>query len=243
MVRVLREERGKEKMATNNAGQRRADVSMAPRPFSTPRSTTPLSSNPASDVESENEKLLKAKQHRDKLLAFQSQNAKRTTVHDEAADYETTTAGLSMWASPQERAMQLKKQQKALREQEWNARPEYEKRQVVASIDLVKGKVVRRMKAMERPSTSDSDEDLSLSVDTAGQRLGSSSNGAFSNNPLLGGLIRPTIPIDSKGKSKAEEWKQTWRRVQDDNDDNEQWILDGGVYGGRPDTGAQNECG
>ena len=148
-----------------------------------------------------------------------------------------------MWASPQERAMQLKKQQKALREQEWNARPEYEKRQVVASIDLVKGKVVRRMKAMERPSTSDSDEDLSLSVDTAGQRLGSSSNGAFSNNPLLGGLIRPTIPIDSKGKSKAEEWKQTWRRVQDDNDDNEQWILDGGVYGGRPDTGAQNECG
>jgi hypothetical protein len=27
------------------------------------------------------------------------------------------------------------------------------------------------------------------------------------------------------------ERKQTWRRVQDDNDDNEQWILDGGLHG------------
>ena len=27
--------------------------------------------------------------------------------------------------------------------------------------------------------------------------------------------------------------RNTWRRVQDDNDDNEEWILDGGVYGGR----------
>jgi hypothetical protein len=27
------------------------------------------------------------------------------------------------------------------------------------------------------------------------------------------------------------ERKQTWRRVQDDNDDNEQWILDGGMHG------------
>jgi hypothetical protein len=49
MVRVLRDERGKEKMAANNASQKRADVSLAPRPFSTSRSTTPLSSNPASD--------------------------------------------------------------------------------------------------------------------------------------------------------------------------------------------------
>ena len=145
MMRVLKEERGKEKMAVNNASQKRADVSMAPRPFSTPRERTPVSSNPASD--SETEKLAKAKQHRDKLLAFQAQNARRTQVHDEAADFETPTAGLSMWASPQERAMQLKRQQKALREQEWNARPEYEKRTVVASIDLsVKGgRIVRKM--------------------------------------------------------------------------------------------------
>ncbi|KAF1917036.1 putative zinc finger motif, C2HC5-type-domain-containing protein [Ampelomyces quisqualis] len=235
MVRVLRDERGKEKMAANNANQKRADVSLAPRPFSTPRSTTPLSSNPASDVESESEKLAKAKQHRDKLLAFQAQNAKRTQVHDEAADFETTTAGLSMWASPQERAMQLKRQQKALREQEWNARPEYEKRKVVASIDLAGGKIVRRMAAADRPATPESDDD-SITPPVEHGAI-SSGSGAFARNPLLGGLIRPTIKVEEiKGKDKQDDRKQTWRRVQDDNDDNEQWILDGGVYGSRADN-------
>jgi hypothetical protein len=233
MVRVLRDERGKEKMAANNASQKRADVSLAPRPFSTPRSTTP-----ASDVDSEAEKLSKAKQHRDKLLAFQAQNAKRTQVHDEAADFETTTAGLSMWASPQERAMQLKRQQKALREQEWNARPEYEKRKVVASIDLAGGKIVRRMAATERPATPDSeDEPPEQTLAPVDHGAISSGSGAFSKNPLLGGLIRPTIKVEeSKGKDKQSDRKQTWRRVQDDNDDNEQWILDGGVYGSRADN-------
>lgn len=240
MVRILRDERGKEKMAANNAGQKRADIALTPRPFSTPRSTTPVSSNPTSDVESENDKLAKAKQHRDKLLAFQAQNAKRTRVHDEAADFETTSAGLSMWASPQERAMQLKRQQKALREQEWNARPEYEKRKVVASIDLSGKKLVRRMAAMERPMTPESEEEppeITAGPTTYDHGAISSGGGAFSRNPLLGGLIRPTIRVEeSKGKDKEDERKQTWRRVQDDHDDNEQWILDGGVYGGKAEN-------
>jgi hypothetical protein len=238
MVRVLRDERGQAKMAANNASQKRADVSLAPRPFSTPRSTTPISSNPASDVESETEKLAKAKQHRDKLLAFQAQNAKRTQVHDEAADFETTTAGLSMWASPQERAMQLKRQQKALREQEWNARPEYEKRKVVASIDLTGGKLVRRMAATERPVTPDSDDEPSAPISAPVEHGAiSAGSGAFARNPLLGGLIRPTIKVaESRGKDNEGDRKQAWRRVQDDNDDNEQWILDGGVYGARADN-------
>lgn len=239
MVRVLREERGKEKMAANNASQKRADVAMAPRPFSTPKERTPVSSNPASD--SESERLAKAKQHRDKLLAFQAQNARRTQVHDEAADFETPTSGLSMWASPQERAMQLKRQQKALREQEWNSRPEYEKRKVVASIDLAGGKIVKRMTAVERPPSPDSDNDLPEPPEPSNE--GTTGGGAFSRNPLLGGLIRPTIKADSKGKDKERERKQTWRRVQDDNDDNEQWILDGGVYGGRNQTSEQDGGG
>ena len=232
MVRILREERGKEKMAANNTNQKRAEVALAPRPFSTPR-TSALSS----DADSENEKLAKAKQHRDKLLAFQAQNAKRTQVHDEAADFETTTAGLSMWASPQERAMQLKRQQKALREQEWNAQPEYEKRKVVASIDLVGGKVVKRMAAAERPKTPESEEEPSEPMQHYENGAISKGSGAFSKTPLLGALIRPTITTEKKGKNKATEKRQAWRRVQDDNDDNEQWILDGGVYGGKNETG------
>ncbi|KAJ4317737.1 hypothetical protein N0V94_004810 [Neodidymelliopsis sp. IMI 364377] len=232
MVRILREERGKEKMAANNAGQKRAEVAVAPRPFSTPKTSAP-----SSDVDSENEKLAKAKQHRDRLLAFQAQNAKRTQVHDEAADFETTTAGLSMWASPQERAMQLKRQQKALREQEWNAQPEYEKRRVVASIDLAGGKIVKRMAAAERPKTPESDDEPPEPAQHYESGAISKGSGAFSRNPLLGALIRPTIRVESKGKDRGSEKRQAWRRVQDDNDDNEQWILDGGVYGGKNETG------
>ncbi|KAF1997940.1 C2HC5 finger protein-like protein [Amniculicola lignicola CBS 123094] len=228
MIRSLREERGKEKMVANNASQRRPEVAMAPRPFSTPKDGTPVSSNPASD--SEAERLSKAKIHRDKLLAFQAQNAKRTQVHDEAADFETPESGLSLWATPQERAMQLKRQQKALREQEWNARPEYEKRRVVASIDISGRKMIRKVAAVERPQTPESEEDVTEPIEA--NQLGAS-GGAFSRNPLLKGLIRPTIHSeDDKGKGKEREQRQAWRRVQDDNDDNEQWILDGGVYGG-----------
>jgi hypothetical protein len=242
MVRILRDERGKEKMAANNASQKRAEVAVAPRPFSTPKP-----SDPASEVDPEIEKLAKAKQHRDKLLAFQAQNAKRTQVHDEAADFETTNAGLSMWATPQERAMQLKRQQKALREQEWNARPEYEKRKVVASIDLAGGRIVRRMAAAERPRTPESEEEPPELNEYPRQPTDrgaiSSGGGAFSQNPLLGGLIRPTIKVESKGKGVEGVKAQTWRRVQDDNDDNEQWILDGGVYGGKNETGEPESRG
>ncbi|KIN00327.1 hypothetical protein OIDMADRAFT_42265 [Oidiodendron maius Zn] len=210
MIRELREEAGREKMALDASIHRRAEVSKTPAPFTTPKGGD--------------------------LLGFQAQNARRTTVRDEAADFETPmTGGLNMWASPAERAKQLKKQQKVLAEQEWNARPEYEKRRQVVSIDLVKGKVVKRMGAAEKPPQPQSDseddiEDLPMS-DMSGNKGG----GAFSRNPLLGSLIKPVYNSD-KGKDiggeSAEKKKKTWRRVQDDLEDNEDIILDGGVYGG-----------
>jgi len=245
MVRILREERGKERQEANNAAHKRAEVSKLPRPFSGSHLATPVSSSvPSSDDETE--KLAAAKLHRDKLLAFQAQNARRTRIHDEAADFETPDAGVNMWASPAERALQLKKQQKVLREQEWNARPEWEKRRVVASIDLTGGKIVKRMAPAKRPSSPES-EDKELDVDEV--PLGDEhENGAFSKNPLLGALIRPIAKIEDerKGKEPAKQGSR-WRRVQDDNDDNEQWILDGGLYGGNTQDrvlgSEEPECG
>ena len=226
MIRELREEAGREKMALDASIHRRAEVSKTPAPFATPKGGDVSFMSPAE---------VKAKEHRDKLLGFQAQNARRTTVRDEAADFETPiTGGLNMWASPAERAKQLKKQQKVLAEQEWNARPEYEKRRQVVSIDLVKGKVVKRMGAAEKPPQPQSDseedvEDLPMS-DMSGNKGG----GAFSRNPLLGSLIKPVYNSDKEkdiGGESAEK-KKTWRRVQDDLEDNEDIILDGGVYGG-----------
>jgi hypothetical protein len=224
MIRELREERGREKMALDATSHRRAEISKKPAPFTTPKENTNLSPTE-----------LKAKEHRDRLLGFQAQNARRTTVRDEAADFETPmTGGSNIWASPAERAKILKKQQKVLAEQEWNARPEYEKRRQVVSIDLVKGKVVKKMGAVERPVHVESESEEDAEEVMLSQVSGDKGGGTFSRNPLLGGLIKPVYDSGSgEGKEKdlSTPRKKTWRRVQDDFDDNEAVILDGGVYG------------
>jgi hypothetical protein len=241
MIRELRRERGEEKMALDASAQKKVEVSKKPAPFSTPKENSNLSPAEAA-----------ALAHRDKLLGFQAQNAKRTTVHDEAADFEIPSAGQNMWASPRERAKQLKVQQRVLAEQTWNALPEYEKRRQVVSIDVVKGKVVRRMAAVEKPSFAQEsegseDEDVGALNEVSGNQGG----GTFSRNPLLGaGLIKPVWKANGKGKEiatgeDAVPQKMTWRRVQDDLDDNEGIILDGGAFGDRGDPTAREEpaCG
>lgn len=238
MVRELKDERGRERQAANREANKRADIAKTPAPFTQPRGNE-------DPVVGEAE--AKARAHRDKLLGFQAQNARRTTVRDEAADFDVSGAmnGTgSMWATPEERAKELKRQQKIMREQEWNARPDYEKRQQVLSIDLVGGKVVRKMAAIERPQTpEEEDVDEGVLGETSGNTNLSSSRtgGVFSGNPLLGSLIRPVFDAKGKGAevSGRESRKKGWQRVQHDLDDNEGVILDGGVYG----HGDEPDCG
>lgn len=249
MIRALREERGLEKTSLNNASQRRAEVSQSPRLFATPPTSSNLEPN-TSRASTAETTLNLARQHRDNLLAFQRENARRTHIIDEAADFETPASGLSMWSSPVERAEQLKRQQKVLREQEWNAKPDYEKRKVVVSIDLVGGKVVKRMAQVERPKDREDQKSGVMNQSDVSHEIGNANhgNGSFSNNPLLGELIRPVWKSRDQGDSSAKNaagdknaaddderksTKSTWRKVQDDTDDNEAWILNGGVYGGR----------
>ncbi|KAM3415280.1 hypothetical protein BST61_g8810 [Cercospora zeina] len=248
MLRVLKDERGEERMKSNNAAHKRAEVSHGKARAFTGRDflaqassarSSPLSSAPATPTGSDDEAAsAKAKAHRDKLLGFQANNARRTRIHDEAADFDLPSAGTNMWATPQERAQQLKRQQKMLREVEWNAKPEYEKRQVVASIDVKAGKVVRRMAEIETPdfgANDDPDDETAHDVPVSNSGGGGGGGGgAFSKNPLARGLIRPVaVAKEDKGKDVAREKRTMWRRVQMDQDqgDNEQWILDGGVYG------------
>ena len=232
MIDSLKQERGQERMYANNVSHRKADVA----------STTPAFTNTAaaSSSSSSSTAFNLAKEHRDRLLGYQAENARRTQIIDEAADYETPSHGLSQWSSPIERAAQLKRQQKILREQEWNARPDYEKRKVVVSVDLVGGKVVKRMANVERPEESKEAIDQAATSPEPQQTQAN-----FSKNPLMGNLIRPVWQVKGKGtdsqviqdvdpdKENRAGRSTTWRRVQDDTDDNEAWILDGGVYGGK----------
>ncbi|KAG7423730.1 Uncharacterized protein Forpi1262_v014788 [Fusarium oxysporum f. sp. raphani] len=241
MVRELKDERGRERMAANRDANRRADVAKTPAPFTQPRGNDGAS---LSDAEA------KARAHRDKLLNFQAHNARRTTVRDEAADFDVggaLTGTGSMWATPEERARELKRQQKVLREMEWNARPEYEKRKQVVSIDVVGGKVVRKMAAVERPVTPESDEDPvdnGALGETSANKNSGRGGGAFSGNPLLGALIKPVF--DAKGKGAEVEGRESrkkkgWQRVQHDLNNNEEVILDGGVQG--HDRSDEPACG
>lgn len=241
MVRELKDERGREKMAANASAHRRADVAKTPAPFTPPRGLD-------SDAPSLADAAAKARDHRDKLLNFQAQNARRTTVRDEASDFDVSSAMSgtgSMWATPEERAKELKRQQKIMREMEWNARPEYEKRQQVISIDLSGRRVVRTVAAVERPVTpEEEDEDFDAGVlqETSGNR---NAGGAFSTNPLLGAAMRPVY--NAKGKGAEAEGRSSrskgWRRVQDDLDNNEGVILDGGAYGPQAVGGDEPERG
>ncbi|KAI0110615.1 zf-C2HC5-domain-containing protein [Hypoxylon sp. NC0597] len=238
MIRELREERGRERMAADREAHKRAEVSRTPAPFSKSR-----------DVSSEtSEAQAKALEHRDRLLGFQAQNARRTTVRDEAADFDVSGAmigvGNNIWATPEERARELKRQQRVLREMEWNARPDYEKRRQVVSIDLVGGKVVRKMTAVERPESPEDDAQVSAVSEENSDNRGGDTGGAFSNNPLLGSLIKPVF--NGKGKEAQLEGRDPratrWRRVQDDLDDNEAVILDGGAYGGKSSQATGNSA-
>lgn len=153
--------------------------------------------------------------------------------------------GVSQWANPQERALQLKRQQKVLREQECSARPEWEKRRMVFSLDVdAKGKAratrrfEREDKAVEGRDQGDGEDEGDGDEGAGGGGGEGRGTGQFARNPLLGGLIRPTFtPKVEKGtgKDREREKKSTWRVLQDDNDDNEDVILDGGAYGDRID--------
>ncbi len=182
----------------------------------------------------------RARAHRDKLLAFQRENVQRTKVHDEAADYDMTlTPGASQWMSPVQRAAALKKQQKYVREMEEQNRPEWEKKKTVMSMSVKNGKLVKTYETVKAPSQKDSEieEENILEDETAGPSISDDHRqGAFSNNPLLadGKLLRPIwkAPEGEKGKGSEVTTRQSkWRRVQDDDEDNEQWILDGGIHG------------
>ncbi|KAF2404369.1 zf-C2HC5-domain-containing protein [Trichodelitschia bisporula] len=229
MAAALRDERARERTALNNASQRRADVAGSAPSYATPqRGYAGPKPGEAARLAREQEALEQAQAHRDRLLNFQANNARRTRIVDQAADFETPDAGVPVWAGPAERAARLKKQLGVLRRREKSERGE---RKVVA-LEIVGGKLIKRVKRVEEVGLGSESESSESEVEVvAPEWVG---GGAFSRNPLVGGLLRPVARVSvEKGKGKVEVEKgTTWRRVQDEADDGEKWILDGGRGGG-----------
>ncbi|ODQ56209.1 zf-C2HC5-domain-containing protein [Saitoella complicata NRRL Y-17804] len=192
-------------------------------------------------------KRLAAEERKETLLGYDRNSVRRTHIIDEASDFDMPQ--IDKWASPAERALALRKQQKALEAMS------KQKRKVMA-IDLSGRRAHVTYDEESEPEAENqfAEEEAAIAQDKAEmerakeERLG---GGAFAQNPLLKKYARPKY-IPPKGKGKAGEtdhsatWSKLgkklgtggWKRVQDDDADREamqeQLILGAGAIDGEP---------
>lgn len=106
-----------------------------------------------------NPDLLMAQERLDTLLNFQATGAERTRIIDNAADFEMPLQSSgSMWLSPVERALQLKKQQKQQRKHEEQKKQRTGRTKKVVEMVIKDGKVKMVEKHVEAETTEDDDE-------------------------------------------------------------------------------------
>ncbi|KAI8641818.1 putative zinc finger motif, C2HC5-type-domain-containing protein [Parasitella parasitica] len=161
---------------------------------------------------------LKAERHKEKLLEFQRTSAQRSTVIDQATDFELPTDQANPWLTPQERALMIKRQQSNLKRIEKKGTSNRHK---VMTID-VQTRQVRVQDADSSSSSSDDDDtekkpvtkmDLSKKETAADD----GSVGTYAYNPLLKGIEAPKFVGKSTKKTRGQLRRK--ERVQYDVDD------------------------
>ncbi|CAO3654636.1 unnamed protein product [Mucor fragilis] len=159
---------------------------------------------------------LKAEQHKEKLLEFQRTSAQRSTVIDQATDFELPTDQSNPWLTSQEKALMLKKQQSNLRRVE---RKGQSNRHKVMTIDVQ----TKQVKVQDADSSSSSDDDEATQpvtkMDLSKKKASNdnSSAGTYAYNPLLKGIEAPKFVGKSTKKTKGQLRRK--ERVQYDVDD------------------------
>lgn len=102
--------------------------------------------------------LIAAQERLDKLLNFQSTGAERTKVIDRASDFDVPNGNTNLWASPLERALQLKKQQRQLRKQQELEKERSGRGRKVLDMTIRDGKVILREQITKGKPDENSDE-------------------------------------------------------------------------------------
>lgn len=155
----------------------------------------------------EEENRRKAEAHKEKLLEFQRTSAKRTTVIDQAADFTLPTDVSNPWLTPQERALQMKKQQANLKKLQSVDQP----RRRVMTIDIQSRQVT-----LEDASSSESEpEPEEIPVETERPE----GTGTFAKNPLLKGLSAPKFIGKQHSNKKGGKSSKRKERIQYDDFD------------------------
>lgn len=170
----------------------------------------------------EDENRIKAEEHKEKLLEFQRTSAQRSTVIDQATDFELPTDQANFWLSPQERALLIKKQQSNLRRIERKGQSSKHK---VMTIDVQTKQV--KVQDVDYESSSEDEEPVKkMNLSKEPKQNDASSAGTYAVNPLLKGIERPKFigkhTKNTKGQLRRKE------RVQYDIDD----VMNDYVYSG-----------
>lgn len=160
----------------------------------------------------DDENRLKAEEHKEKLLEFQRTSAQRSTVIDQATDFELPTDQGNFWLSPQERALLIKKQQSNLRRVE---RKGESSRRKVMTIDVQTKQV--KMQDIEYSSSDEEEPVKVMNLSKTPKQNDGSSAGTYAVNPLLKGIERPKFV--GKHTKKAKGQLRRKERVQYDLDD------------------------
>ncbi|KAK9458094.1 hypothetical protein V1511DRAFT_491737 [Dipodascopsis uninucleata] len=149
IVSELRQERGQLKSEIHNEQIKKSINNGSSRPSYSIRAGG-LSNASLSSLEKANRQLTN-------LLEFQESSAQRTKIIDNASDFEMIGSALDRWATPAERALQLKKQQRTRKQMEALERMRNGRGKRVVSIDLRGNKVVTTVHSEVESLSSDDD--------------------------------------------------------------------------------------
>lgn len=108
-------------------------------------------------VHKKDEELIKAEERLAMLLNFQDNGAERTKIIDNASDFDLPTNGGSLWASPIERVLQFKRQQKQRSKMEEVELKRGGRGQTVMNVEIQNGEVL----FTETPDDLNLDDNLS----------------------------------------------------------------------------------
>ncbi|KAI8327855.1 putative zinc finger motif, C2HC5-type-domain-containing protein [Choanephora cucurbitarum] len=165
--------------------------------------------------DSDDQDRIKAEMHKEKLLEFQRTSAQRSTVIDQATDFELPTDQSNPWLTSQEKALLLKKQQSNLKRIERKNQAGGQRHKVM-TIDVQTKQV--RVQDADTSSSEDEEEVSVTKMDLSPKRSNdTTSAGTYAQNPLLKGIDAPKFIGKQSAKSKGRMRRK--ERVQYDADD------------------------
>ncbi|KAK9367748.1 hypothetical protein V1509DRAFT_114597 [Lipomyces kononenkoae] len=129
------------------------------------------------------------------LLSFQANSVQRTRIIDNASDFELPGSGSDRWLTPAERAMQLRKQQRTLKQMEALEAKRNGRGKRVISIDLRGNKVVAADHSETDYESDEGNDSDDVEATAAVKEQTGAKNAMWNPDKDNGRFIRPSYPV------------------------------------------------